>query len=151
MQISSAAIDIAVKAIRDEINRLQAGVTELLQLKAKPTYGGLTAAQIVADVPSDRRKKKTAPAKPLPKRPAAVRRFATQVDIVRVLEHADGPLTEFKIKEALDELLNVKPSDPTLEKVLNATKWHEGAKRYRKNDNGEYELYEPQDDDDDDA
>jgi hypothetical protein len=148
MQISNDVIDIAIKAIRDEIGRLEAGIWELLLIKkSQEAISKAPTGSVRADEkPPIPRKKKTTPAEPIPKRPAAIRRFATQVDIVRVLEHAGEPLTEFKIKESLDELLNVKPCDAALGKVLNPTSWREGAKRYRKNVNGEYELYEPRDD-----
>lgn len=140
ISLDNAIIDEAIQAIDEKIGRLQESRAEWVEAKGAPEN----------DAPTDRSscsgKKKDDQTKPAPNRPKEVRRFVTQTDIVTILEHAGKPLSELHIKEQLDALLNVKPSDATLVKVLGVSLWKKGAKRYRKNGDGKYELYEPEED-----
>ncbi len=150
VNVDNAIIDLAIRAIDNEIGRMLVAKEELLRAKEKPvdpTAIGVGTAKGLENLrkgPLNLRKRDSRP-KAIPKRPEDVRRFVTQADIVTVLEHADEPLTEFKIREQLDELLNVNVSEAILKKVLGVKLWKKGAKRYRKNEGGAWELYDPDD------
>lgn len=137
INVDDAIVFDVVKAIDERVARLLATRAEIL--------GELNKGKDDPPVENPKRggKRITNETPPAPKRPEEVRRYVTQTDVVQVLEHTGKPMTPYHIKEQLDELLNCKPSDATLKNVLEVSHWKQGAKRYRLNGDGKYELYDP--------
>lgn len=137
VNIDETIIADVVAAIDEKIAHLQATRTELLQGMKAPDRQS-------PDGGAPKRRKQKADPPPTPKRSNKVRYFVSQADIVTVLNEGAEPMTEMAIKAALADLLNVKPGEGELRRVLGAQKFRKGSKGYRKNKDGKYELYDPE-------
>ena len=127
MSTTAGAIEKAIEELIAQRSRIDVAIVSLEEVKKD-----LSAAGEQPQKKTSRRRQPTES-----KKVSKVRYTASQTDIAAVLEHADEPMTTFKIVEALAAEANVKVTEPALLKVL---KLGERNEKFHQPEDGKWTL-----------